>query len=407
MSENQKIVYEPEVHLDWVDIVWQQFRKNKLAYWGAICILVLFGLAVFAPLISMNQPLFCSIEGEWHFPLLSSMFDRNLFENSVDMFFNLQAILIPIMVAVYFLAKYFKWKRFPKGKGRLLLMYFSLVALIFVWLINYPSYLPYKDWKAEIARHTNDIHSVTAVWPISKYSYREIDGKLAHPSRPGQGHFLGTDKEGRDVFSRMLYGTRISLTIGLIAVSIYIFIGIVVGAVAGFFGGWTDIILSRIIEVMICFPTFFLILTLSALLEERSIYHVMIIIGVTGWPKVARLVRAEFLKLKGLEYVQAAVALGFSKTRVMFSHILPNAMGPVIVTAVFGIAAAILVESSLSFLGLGDSSAPSWGEILSQGRQEFKLWLILCPGMAIFAVVSLFNLVGEGLQDAMDPKMRR
>ena len=133
----------------------------------------------------------------------------------------------------------------------------------------------------------------------------------------------------------------------------------------------------------------------------------MLIIGLTRWPEVARLVRAEFLKLKNMDYVQAAIALGFSKPRIIFGHILPNALGPVIVTAVFGIASSILIESSLSFLGLGDVTAPSWGEILSQGRQEFKLWLILAPGFAIFLVVSVFNLVGEGLQDAMDPKQRR
>ena len=165
--------------------------------------------------------------------------------------------------------------------------------------------------------------------------------------------------------------------------------------------------ISRFIEIMLCFPTFFLILTLSALIHERSIFHVMLIIGLTRWPEVARLVRAEFLKLKNMDYVQAAIALGFSKPRIIFGHILPNALGPVIVTAVFGIASSILIESSLSFLGLGDVTAPSWGEILSQGRQEFKLWLILAPGFAIFLVVSVFNLVGEGLQDAMDPKQRR
>ena len=206
---------------------------------------------------------------------------------------------------------------------------------------------------------------------------------------------------------RMIFGTRISLTIGLVAVGIYILIGVILGSCAGYFGGFVDLMISRLIEVMLCFPTFFLILTLSALIHERSIFHVMLIIGLTRWPEVARLVRAEFLKLKNMDYVQAAISLGFSKPRIIFGHILPNALGPVIVTAVFGIASSILIESSLSFLGLGDVTAPSWGEILSQGRQEFKLWLILAPGFAIFFVVSVFNLVGEGLQDAMDPKQRR
>jgi peptide/nickel transport system permease protein len=157
---------------------------------------------------------------------------------------------------------------------------------------------------------------------------------------------------------------------------------------------------------MICFPTFFLILTLAALIEERSIFHVMVIIGVTSWTGVARLVRAEFLKHKNLEYTQAARALGIPTWRVLFVHILPNAIAPVLVSATFGIAAAILVESSLSFLGIGDLTVPSWGETLNAGRVEGKLWLIIAPGLAIFFVVTVFNLVGEGLRDALDPKLR-
>jgi peptide/nickel transport system permease protein len=208
------------------------------------------------------------------------------------------------------------------------------------------------------------------------------------------------------VFARMLYGIRISLTIGVVAVGIYVAIGIVLGALAGYFGGWVDIAVSRLIEVMICFPTFFLILTLAALIQERSIFHVMVIIGVTSWTGVARLVRAEFLKHKNLDYTQAARALGIPTWRVLFIHILPNAIAPVLVSATFGIAAAILVESSLSFLGIGDLTVPSWGETLNAGRVEGKLWLILAPGLAIFFVVTVFNLVGEGLRDALDPKLR-
>jgi len=223
---------------------------------------------------------------------------------------------------------------------------------------------------------------------------------------PSAEHWFGTDKEGRDVFARMLYGTRISLTIGVVAVAIYLTIGIVLGAFAGYFGGWVDSAISRLIEVMICFPTFFLILTLAALVQERSIFHVMVIIGVTGWTGVARLVRAEFLKHKNLEYAQAALALGLRRRRIIFRHILPNAIAPVLVTATFGIASAILIESSLSFLGIGDVTVPSWGAILNSGRIEGKLWLIVAPGAAIFFMVSVFNLVGEALRDALDPKLR-
>jgi peptide/nickel transport system permease protein len=168
-----------------------------------------------------------------------------------------------------------------------------------------------------------------------------------------------------------------------------------------------DTALSRLIEIMICFPTFFLILTLAALIKERSIFHVMLIIGVTSWTSVARLVRAEFLKHKGLEYAQAARALGIPVRRIIFSHILPNASAPVLVSATFGVASAILIESSLSFLGVGDPNVPSWGETLNAGRVDQRLWLILAPGLAIFFVVTVFNLIGEGLRDALDPKLRR
>jgi peptide/nickel transport system permease protein len=204
----------------------------------------------------------------------------------------------------------------------------------------------------------------------------------------------------------MLYGTRISLTIGVVAVAIYVVIGVVLGSLAGYFGGRVDDWISRLIEVMICFPTFFLILTLAALVEQRSIFHVMVIIGITSWTGVARLIRAEFLKHKELDYVQAARALGIPQHRIIFGHILPNAIAPVLVSATFGVASAILIESSLSFLGIGDLSVPSWGETLNTGRLEQKLWLILAPGTAIFLVVSVFNLVGEGLRDALDPKLR-
>jgi peptide/nickel transport system permease protein len=245
----------------------------------------------------------------------------------------------------------------------------------------------------------------SAVFPLRRYGYRDTDPQSSIRP-PSADHWLGTDSEGRDVFTRMLYGTRISLTIGVVAVAIYVTIGIFLGALAGYFGGWVDSWISRLIEVMICFPSFFLILTIAALIEQRSIFHVMVIIGLTGWTRVARLIRAEFLKHKNLEYVQAARALGLRGQRIIFRHILPNAIAPVLVAATFGVAAAILIESSLAFLGVGDLSVASWGETLNTGRTERKLWLVLAPGFAIFFVVSVFNLVGEGLRDALDPKLK-
>jgi peptide/nickel transport system permease protein len=261
------------------------------------------------------------------------------------------------------------------------------------------------NYRDEQERLEAEGQKVTAIFPLRAFSYRETDPtRSVNP--PSSDHWLGTDTEGRDVFARMLYGLRISLTIGVVAVALYVGIGVCLGALAGYFGGWVDTLVSRAIEVMICFPTFFLILTLAALIEERSIFHVMVIIGVTSWTGVARLTRAEFLKQRGQEYAQAALVLGLKKPRIIFRHILPNAIAPVLVTATFGVASAVLIESSLSFLGIGDTTVASWGETLNAGRLEQKLWLVLAPGFAIFFVVSVFNLVGEGLRDALDPKLK-
>ncbi len=226
---------------------------------------------------------------------------------------------------------------------------------------------------------------------------------------PQSGHVLGTDEQGRDVLSRMIHGARISLSVGLVAVSLYVAIGVLLGAIAGYFGGRFDLFLSRAIEIMICFPTFFLILAILAFVGP-SIYNIMVVIGLTGWTGVARLVRGEFLKLRQMDYVSAGRALGLSSFRLMLRHLLPNAMGPVLVSASFGVASTILVESSLSFLGFGvQPPTPSWGSMLSQARDflDFAWWLTLFPGLAIFIAITSYNLVGEGLRDAMDPKTAR
>jgi peptide/nickel transport system permease protein len=206
----------------------------------------------------------------------------------------------------------------------------------------------------------------------------------------------------------MIWGGRVSLSVGIVAVAIYVTIGIVVGAVAGYFRGAWDLIISRVIEVVICFPAFFLILTIVAFLGP-GIMNIMIVIGLTGWTGIARLIRGEFLRLVDQEFVLAGRALGYSPTRLIFKHILPNAMAPVLVSATFGVAGAILTESALSFLGLGITPpTPSWGEMLSSGRDAmFRApWLIWYPGLAIFVTISSYNLVGEALRDASDPRLR-
>jgi peptide/nickel transport system permease protein len=226
-------------------------------------------------------------------------------------------------------------------------------------------------------------------------------------SPPSWAHPFGTDELGRDVLSRMIWGSRVSLKVGFIAVGLAILVGTIVGSVAGFYGGKIDALLMRFVDIMLAFPTFFLILAVIAILEP-SIYTIMAVIGFTGWMDVARLVRAEFLTLRERDFVVAAKALGASNLRTMFKHILPNALAPVFVAATFGVAGAILIESGLSFLGLGvQPPNPSWGNILTAGKDNIEVawWLSLFPGLAILVTVLSYNLVGEGLRDALDPRL--
>lgn len=226
-------------------------------------------------------------------------------------------------------------------------------------------------------------------------------------SPPSKAHMLGTDDLGRDLLSRIIWGSRVSLKVGIVAVGIAIMIGVIIGSIAGFYGGRVDAILMRFVDMMLAFPTFFLILAVIAILEP-NIFTIMVVIGITGWMDVARLVRAEFLTLKERDFVDAARALGIRNTRLIIRHILPNALSPVFVAATFGVAGAILTESGLSFLGLGvQPPDPSWGNILTAGKDNIEIawWLSLYPGLAIMITVLSYNLVGEGLRDALDPRL--
>jgi peptide/nickel transport system permease protein len=227
-------------------------------------------------------------------------------------------------------------------------------------------------------------------------------------SAPSFSHPFGTDTLGRDVLSRVIYGTRISLLVGFVSVGIAIFIGIIIGALSGYYGGLIDEVIMRFVDLMMCFPTFFLILAVIALLEP-SIWNIMIVIGLTNWMGISRLVRAEILSIKGKEYVLAAKAQGFSEARIIFRHVLPNALSPVYVVATLGIGGAILTESALSFLGIGvQPPTASWGNILTQAKDNIEVawWLSLYPGLAIFLTVMGYNLLGEGLRDIFDPRRR-
>jgi peptide/nickel transport system permease protein len=271
------------------------------------------------------------------------------------------------------------WKRFRKNK--LALLGGVIVLALFVVAVCAPWISPYDPGQIEIRRVLEE---------------------------PSAKHLLGTDSLGRDVLSRMIWGSRISLLVGFVAVGIASLIGIFLGSLAGYYGGWTDDLIMRFVDIMLCFPTFFLILAVIAFLEP-SIWNIMIVIGVTGWMGVARLVRAEFLSLKERDYAVAEKALGAKDFRIIFRHILPNALAPVLVAATLGVAGAILTESALSFLGIGvQPPTPSWGNILTAGKDNIEIawWLSLYPGLAILITVLGYNLLGEGIRDSIDPRLK-
>lgn len=242
---------------------------------------------------------------------------------------------------------------------------------------------------------------------IAPYDPTHIDTKNIL-TRPSSAHIFGTDTLGRDIFSRIVYGSRISLSIGFIAVGIAIIIGIFFGSIAGYYGGRVDSILMRFVDVMLCFPTFFLILAVIAVMEP-SIFNIMIVIGATGWMSVARLVRAEVLSLKERDYVTCARVMGGGDVWIIARHLIPNALAPVLVSATLGVGGAILVESALSFLGIGvQPPTPSWGNILMDGKSTLGVawWLTIFPGVFITLTVLAYNLLGEALRDMLEPRLK-
>lgn len=226
---------------------------------------------------------------------------------------------------------------------------------------------------------------------------------------PSSVFWLGTDRLGRDIYSRLLYGGRVSLWVGFIAVGISVSIGMILGLISGYCRGWVDEIIMRFVDIMLCFPSFFLILAVIAFLEP-SLTNIMVVIGLTSWMGCARLVRAETLSLRNRDYIAAAKLSGVTTCSILLRHILPNCLAPVLITATLGIAGAILIESGLSFLGLGvQPPMPSWGNMLMDGKIAIEIapWLSIYPGLAILVTVLGYNMLGEGLRDMLDPRLKR
>lgn len=248
--------------------------------------------------------------------------------------------------------------------------------------------------------------ALTAQW-LAPYNPNETNLRLRGAS-PSSEHLFGNDDIGRDIMSRIMYGSRVALMVGIISTTIAVSIGVLVGAMAGYFGGWVDAVLSRLIDTLMAFPILALLLTLSALLGP-SLRNVIIIVGATFWASYARVIRAEVLSLRERDYVLAARASGASDKRIILQHIVPNAIGPVIILASLAIGGVIIFESALSFLGMGISRpTPSWGTMLSDGRDHIRNYphIAIAPGLAISITVLAFNLIGDGLRDALDPRER-
>ncbi len=249
-----------------------------------------------------------------------------------------------------------------------------------------------------------------ALLPAVPWGYNGHD--LTHVlSAPNAAHWLGTDSSGRDVLARIVHGARVSLIVGVLSVSVLVTVGVTLGTLAGYFGGLLDIALMRLLEIVHSIPTILLLVTLLSVLAPEgysAVVAMTAVIGLVWWTDVARLIRGEILRVKELDYVHAARAQGAGTARIIFHHVLPNAISPVLVSATFALASAILVEGALSFLGFGiPDDMASWGGLLNEVRSNIDAWwLALFPGAAIFITVTAFNLLGEGLRDAIDPRTR-
>lgn len=428
------------------EYAWSQFKKNRAAYASLWVLLALAVIAIFAPVIANDQPLYAKLHGESLFPAFS-------FQNKYDLTDdNGNSVEIQLDIA--------KWKQM------------KLESVIWAPIVYSPSKSDFlnSDYKG----------------PSEEQFFKDPDGKIIPmPSR--FKHWLGTNKKGEDVLSGLIHASRISLTIGIFSMGVASIIGLVLGSLAGYFGDYSlaskrgtfwftmlgvaaayyyafmirsyvlsdaigdsssefmlqlllsllifvlvlggfhlmgrvisvlpflnketnipvDSMVSRVIEILISIPRLILILSIAAI-AKPSIINIVLIIGFTSWTGIARITRAEFLKIRELEYVQAGRALGYGQRRIIFKHALPNGIAPALVVIAFGVAAAILIESSLSFLGVGvPPNTVTWGSLVASGRENVSAWwLVIFPGFAIFLTVTVYNLLGEGLRDALDPRLK-
>ena len=372
----------------------QRILSEVLLRWGArmgiawIGLLTLF--AVFAPLLANTHPLLVQDADGWHSPMLVHLGPADTTLLGI-FFLALLLVLLPGRRLLRFLA----W-----------LSGAAVVGALSWTLVSPPSLVVYEQYReAEAAGEYQRVIRAPIPYSAKDYLRDYADTGLESPRASDERmHWFGTDENGADVLSRMIHATRIALSIGFIATGIALAIGVVLGGLMGYFSGIIDIIGMRLVEIFEAIPTLFLLLTFVAFFG-RSLYLMMLIIGLTSWSGYARYVRAEFLRLRQQDFVQGAIASGLSLPSILFRHMLPNGMAPILVAASFGVASAILAEATLSFLGLGLVDDPSWGQMLNQAVQSstFNWWMAAFPGGAIFLTVFAYNLIGEALRDAVDP----
>jgi peptide/nickel transport system permease protein len=372
-------------------LIWRRTLAGFGVKMGFAWVGILVFCALFAPFLANSMPLLMSRDGVISAPVLHYLTVEDVWVLSC---FGL------IMLSL-------RWRLAIAKRLILLLGGGLLSALLANQFVKPPALIIYDDFR--IAEYTTCDWRLMPAIPYAPSDYlRDLGSKgLEAPfASHGHLHLMGTEENGADVLSRMIHACRISLSIGLIASGIALFIGVIVGGLMGYFSGMVDMLGMRLVEIFEDIPTLFLLLTFVAFFG-RSLYMMMVIIGVTGWSGYARFVRTEFLKLRKQDYVQAAVAGGLPLTSILFRHMLPNGIAPLLVAVSFGIAGAILSEATLSFLGLGVVDAPSWGQMLDQAVKSstFNWWMAVYPGGAIFMTVFSYNLIGEAFRDAIDPKL--
>ena len=387
-----------EIEYSFAREVWKRYRSSFSAMFGLTVILLLCLVALCAPLLASHLPLLVRMNGVLKSPALAELFAPDSTEIFVSKTFNWLLLLLPAVLLLRLI--------FRNRKKVFRIAAVTAAVFLLIPFLTKGNYVDRTPWRAVSAEMKNGDFAIFAPMPYGPYETAAVP--YMPPSRE---HWLGTDHAGRDVFARMVFGARVSLAVGFLATAVSMLLGTFIGLMAGYKGGKTDLLVMRLVEIVICFPTFLLLLILMSILldygSRQSILLVIAVIGLTGWTGLCRLVRGETLRVRQNAYIQSCEAMGTPLWRILLFHLLPNVSGPIFVSFTFEVAGAILAESSLSFLGFGvQDPTASWGELLRQAFPDpLTYWhLMFAPGLAIFLAVCSFNLAGEGLRKALDAK---